>query len=89
MALLDRHLHVGLAGSQPDFADQHIFHGQRVLALDRQRHRVAGGKLVQFDAPLPFRISGDRFALSRDADGDAFPRICPAPYRQQTVTLQT
>ena len=44
---LQRQLHVGLTGGDPDLADQHVGEGQRVRTRDAQRERPARGERRQ------------------------------------------
>ena len=85
---IDCHLHVGLAGSQPDFTNQHIRHREGVGAGDGQGHRFFRTERVEFDTPLALGVGGGGLAPTADADGDFLARIRPAPDGNRGLALQ-
>ena len=88
VTLLERPLHVRLTATDPDFADQDVFHLDFVLTLrDRHHVRSAGGQRRQLNTPAPvFRHCRD--FLAGKADRDFFVLVSGAPNRHFGFLLQ-
>ena len=79
VGLADFPLHVGLAGANPDFADEHILYGQLILAGDGERVRPADGERVERDLPFAFVVGLGGVPLAGDRDDHVLGWISPAP----------
>src|SRR5690606_20309043 len=81
--------HVGLAGGEPDLADEHVAHDDGVFpAHDEFARRSGGGQRRQRHAPAPVGRGGGGGALPGEGDGDAFAGIGGAPDRQRLALLE-
>ena len=78
------HHHVGLAGREPDFADEHVMDGRRPVALPlRLDHEIAaagaGRQRREADTPLAGGVRDRAAALIGKADAHGFPGLRPSP----------
>jgi len=88
---LYRHRHVGLAGAEPDFADEDVLHFKLMTILARHDEcaRFGGGlEGVELEHPLAVRVGGGGLGLAREGDGDGFTRIGPAPDGHRLLALE-
>src|SRR5262245_16141085 len=89
LRLIDRPLHVGLAGAEPDLADEDVLEDDLILARDGHRVRLAVGlhRLQRhLPAPVVIGLGADLLAIQRHRD--LLARIGPAPDRQLPVPLE-
>ena len=84
----DAHLHVGLPGAQPDFADEHVLKFNGVGAGNSQHVGPASGSLRQRHLPLSGGVGPGAGNLITELHRDLLSGISPAPDRQRHVPLQ-
>src|SRR5690606_34621643 len=72
--------HVGLAGGEPDFADDHVADGVGVGALNNEvATGGGGGQRGEVDAPAAVGAGGGGEGLAGEAHRDAFAGVGGAP----------
>ena len=93
--LRDGEVHVGLAGSEPDLADQDVGERERRAwgggsgGHDTERARFgAGGHRIESDAPAAAGIGRGRVGLAGEGDRDGFPGIGRSPDGNGHFALQ-
>ena len=84
----DGHAHVGLAGAEPDFAEEDVGDGEGVAGLDGEGEGVGGLEGVEFDAPFAGGVGGGGLGLAGDGDGDFFAGVGPTPDGDGRAALQ-
>ena len=85
----DRHLHVRLARTDPNLADEHVFQRDRVLAGDGERMGTADRHGIEFDNPLArLGVGRGGLALIADFHRDLLALIGPTPDGHGNVALQ-
>ena len=85
------HLHVRLAGAEPDIADEKILHLNCVLPGHHHLQRTTGLQRAELDPPRAVGTvgAGDRLlGLPTQRDRDLFTRIGPSPHDQGEPPLQ-
>ena len=90
-ASLHRHGHVGLSGSEPHLAHQHVPRlGLAAALADRhERPRFGAGRHgVEPDAPPPLGVGHGLFVLTAEGDVDLLLRIAESPDGDGLVALK-
>ena len=91
VAVGNRPLHVALAGTEPDVADQNIVDGDWCLVIGgrSQLPRFGGsGQGIEVDLPLAVRAGHSRLLLPRKFYSYSFAGRTPAPDWDGPVALQ-
>src|SRR5208282_6615585 len=82
------YLHVGLASTQPNIADQHILKFNCLVTFDRQGVRTSRGWRLNFQLPLPVGSCHAGCVLTSNFHLHFVSRIRPAPNGICLASLQ-
>ena len=83
------HRHVGLAGAEPDFADEDVLERDGVVGLDGEGLRVGGdGEVGEGDLPFAVVGGGGGLGLAGECDGDFLAGRGDAPNGDAGAALQ-
>ena len=84
-------VHVRLAGSEPNLANEQSFAGDTFTLGIRDRHLALfrrGCQRFEFHHPFALRVRSNRLALTGKSDGDLVARRSPAPHRNCHAALK-
>jgi hypothetical protein len=88
-ALVERPVHVGLAGGEPDLADEEIGNGERLAGgLDDEGMRAAGRQGGQAHEPVAPGVALGAGLATGEGDAHAAERRGPAPDGEGLVALE-
>ena len=82
------HLHVGLAGGEPDVADEDVGEGNRCSPVDGEGVGAAGWFRCEVKGPRAEVVGFGRGVLMAEVDGDSSAGCVPAPDVNGTITLE-
>ena len=84
----ERHLHVGLAGGEPEVAEEDVVELDGVGGADDESEGTAGGLGGEVDAPAAERVGCGGCGEAVEVDGDLFAGCGVAPDVDGHVALE-
>ena len=81
-------VHVRLAGSEPDLADNHISEGDGLACSDDEFSGLSGLKGIELDHPSARCVGGGALRHPRESHGHRFTGVGPTPHGNGLIALQ-